>query len=702
MSVSFIDDKARADQAALLKLKAQAKLASVNASLDEEGFIFLSAEEAQQETGKNFPGLLRIDYYEMPAPDELPPHQRKKNFKRYRIIVPEGVPEPMVRYYQPPATENELYVPAGLDPAVYYDKESWLLITEGELKAVAACRAGLPAVGLPGIDNIRTTGGNLFPELDRLPPGKNVMIVFDKEIQRFDDAGNKVQGPLEAVLRARKRLGAMLSVRQLNVYFVDLPGAGKVQLDEYFSNGGSAAELRALARRLELQPSRSSDDALLMLQSEWLVLAGRMMHVKTGQCLPLANFKEQYNHFRDSDGKPVAAVFTASKFTTKVLNKTFDPRSAFRLVDCDGAKMWNMWAGYGTRPVKGDVSLFLDIINVLFQEEPEMVDEYFKTMALLMQRPWVKQQRYLLARSEAQGVGKSFILEMPACIINGTPRGEPQGMYRHALLANAGKVLEKNFNSSLGNIVYLVMNETGPRHKEITHLIKALTTDATIQIEEKYMPEVTVQNFVQLAISTNEPRVLDISETSRRDLCLPSVEPGSEHHDQVVAMWDRLKRTGVLDSEYRSRRFREAMLYYLLDYDLRGYDGTQAPPRNQSKAMAAADNMDEVDYYFKAYLDEKPEVIVPLIEYDKFLVSFPQTRISSVTFKNKLIGLGYCNPLFDRTFGQLRFNRLNLGTHIPPPFSNKNSTIVKVLPALVKESVQLIYEKVIERYGNKV
>src|SRR6266850_1924020 len=121
------------------------------------------------------------DRYRMPYFDL---NGRVNGFYRERFVglaLPHDKHGKRMRYTQPPKKSPRLYFPPlGVDwTQVARDPTEELLITEGEKKAGAACKAGFPTVGLGGIWNWKTKGEPI-DDLDQIKWDKRrVAIVFD-------------------------------------------------------------------------------------------------------------------------------------------------------------------------------------------------------------------------------------------------------------------------------------------------------------------------------------------------------------------------------------------------------------------------------------------------------------------------------------------------------------------------------------------
>lgn len=131
------------------------------------------------------------------------------------------------RYFEPQCNGQRYGQQAGGTVQAYYcplwkdwdatckDASVPLLITEGEFKAAAACKAGFPCIALGGVFNFASArlGQNWIPSLDRPRwDGRPVYIVFDS-----DAAVNPM------VQLAEDRLAKRLVERGTRVHIVRIP-----------------------------------------------------------------------------------------------------------------------------------------------------------------------------------------------------------------------------------------------------------------------------------------------------------------------------------------------------------------------------------------------------------------------------------------------------------------------------------------------
>jgi hypothetical protein len=157
------------------------------------------------------------------------------------------------KYLSPPGRSNMLYIVPGAEAKVLQDSAVPVIITEGEFKTLALCRAAehrspqaprFLALGLPGVYNWRGTIGKVagpdgsrtdvkgpIPDLDWITwSGRKVIIAYDTDVVAK-----------EAVRLARSALAAHLRSRGAVVGFLEWdPKRGK-GIDDHLADVGPDA-----------------------------------------------------------------------------------------------------------------------------------------------------------------------------------------------------------------------------------------------------------------------------------------------------------------------------------------------------------------------------------------------------------------------------------------------------------------------------
>ena len=163
------------------------------------------------------------------------------------------------KYLSPPGRSNMLYMVPGTEAKVLQDSALPVIITEGEFKTLALCRAAehrspqaprFLALGLPGVYNWRGTIGKAagpdgsrtdvkgpIPDLDWIAwSGRKVIIAYDSDVVAK-----------EAVRLARSALAAHLRSRGAVVGFLEWdPKRGK-GIDDHLADVGPDAVLDEIA-----------------------------------------------------------------------------------------------------------------------------------------------------------------------------------------------------------------------------------------------------------------------------------------------------------------------------------------------------------------------------------------------------------------------------------------------------------------------
>lgn len=160
-----------------------------------------------------------------------------------------------MKYTQPHGSVCKLYLPCigktQWDKAAKNTSEI-ILITEGEKKAAAACKAGYHCIGLGGVWNFRSKHGALKDWEQFIFTGRTVLIVYDSDI---------IDKP--QVRYAEYALATELAARGANVMRVRLPhSSNKTGLDDFLVDNGLMKSISAARAAFEALPRERIDPAL--------------------------------------------------------------------------------------------------------------------------------------------------------------------------------------------------------------------------------------------------------------------------------------------------------------------------------------------------------------------------------------------------------------------------------------------------------
>lgn len=217
---------------------------------------------------------------------------------------------------------------------------------------------------------------------------------------------------------------------------------------------------------------------------------------------------------------------------------------------------YNMWKGFGCESIPGDCTLFLDHVrrNICSGDE-ELYTYVVGWMARMMQEPGTPGEVAIVLRG-GRGTGKSFFAVQLGKLLG-----------RHFLHVSNSSHLTGNFNSHLRDLVLLFGDEAfyagDKRHASI---LKTLITESTLTIERKGVDVETAPNYIHLIMASNDMHVVPAGGDERRYMVL-DVGTGNQQDTQYFSHIARAMDEGG----------REALLHYLLNYDLSEYEVRNVP-----------------------------------------------------------------------------------------------------------------------------
>ncbi len=213
--------------------------------------------------------------------------------------------------------------------------------------------------------------------------------------------------------------------------------------------------------------------------------------------------------------------------------------------------LYNLDTGFAVEPKRGDCSRFLEHIrNNVCSCDEDIFDYLNAWMADAVQNRSQRPGTAIVLRGR-QGTGKGILC---------TQFGRLFGQH-FAHVSHSGH-LTGHFNAHLKDKLVVYADEAfWAGDKKAEGVLKAMITEDTIQIEMKGKDVVAFPNYIRLLISSNHDWVVPAGNEERRFFVLDVGE---------ARMQDRAYFGGILDQMNGGGR--EALLHYLLDYDLTGID----------------------------------------------------------------------------------------------------------------------------------
>ena len=539
-----------------------AKLAS--SGLDETDAQLLGMEYVS-DCSQLHPSLQKVQGLKIPYLS-LDGTLSKSKFYRVRYLsAPTGfggqVAKPQ-RYAQEPGSINEVYLPPSINWAnIATNIAETILITEGELKAAAACKMGLNCMALGGV-NVWQSSKREIPLLEPLPQinwhGRVVVIIFDS-----DAAINpNVAAAQVSLAKMLLKLGALPRIATLP------PAAdgSKQGLDDFIVSGGNMTNVLAELKGLEL------GDRLATFNNQYAYVKDQDVIIELISAQ--RSKRDAFSNGLTANVNVIEYVPTSNGGTKRVETRastewlkwpsrldvervTYEPGQD----QITNAQEYNTWPGWGCAPKAGNVQPWIDILDLLFGDDDKSRDWFEKWVAYPVQHPGTKLFTSAVLWGPETGTGKSLV---------GYTIGEIYGK-------NFGEIgnqeLHASFNEWAINKQFILGDEiSGSDKRQEADKLKALITQRQLRINMKNLPTYVVPDCINYYFTSNHPDAFFLDDQDRRFFIhrtVPVVRREPEFYRSYM-VW--LKGEG-----------REALFDYLLNLDTTGFDPAAPAPSTASK-----------------------------------------------------------------------------------------------------------------------
>ena len=218
---------------------------------------------------------------------------------------------------------------------------------------------------------------------------------------------------------------------------------------------------------------------------------------------------------------------------------------------------YNLWQGFACHALPGTAheSYLAHARDNICSGVPEHYSYLLGWMARTAQRPNLVGETAVVLRGKS-GVGKSFFVQQFGSLFG-----------RHFIQVSDAKHLVGSFNMHLRDCVVLFGDEAfyaGDRRHE--SVLKTLVTSPEINIEGKGLDVVTQPNYIHLLMASNADWVVPTGPMERRFLVLDVADTHMQDNPYFTTIARGMGAGG-----------REALLYHLLNYDLKDFDVYAVP-----------------------------------------------------------------------------------------------------------------------------
>ncbi len=530
------------------------------------GLKVLTRKENEKLTGFYVPGYL-IPYTDI---------NKKKVKDAYRVRHLEDIPgkfgsvrKKPVRYTGPKGQLPHLYFPANFGnwAGLAKDASELIYLTEGEKKAAALCKAGLPCVAVPGVWGWKSKK-------------HGVRVIKDFAAIKWsyeNDEGEIVPRPLAMVfdndviikpevLSALNALSYELTNFGAAVFIVHLP-EGKLKGVDDFLVAKGVAKFQAL----RITSFAGSEKLWEFQETVAYVKANNyFVDVEDLRTFPdMAKLRQAFGNLSyevpKADGEGTKTVYVVDEWLKWDLRRThtkmvFAPGQAAVI-----GKELNTWRNWGCEPKKGNVKPFIDLVKYIFNAEPGAIDWFMKWLAYPLQHPGTKLQSGVLVWSQSEGVGKTFIGEIM------------RGIYGDNFSRIEKEDIVGEWNDWLINKQFILGEEiTGGDSRHVADKVKNMITRATAISKIKYQATFQINDCANYFLTSNHEDSLHLSGKDRRWLV---VHVDDEKHPD--AWYKKIQ-------DWKTNAGAAHLFYYLLtEIDTTDFNPMSAAPQTSSKIEMA-------------------------------------------------------------------------------------------------------------------
>lgn len=246
------------------------------------------------------------------------------------------------------------------------------------------------------------------------------------------------------------------------------------------------------------------------------------------------------------------------------------------------ANAYNLWKGFACEARPGDCSAFLEHVEKnICGGNKEYYTYMLGWMARCIQQPDSPGQVAIVLRG-GMGTGKSFFAKQIGALFG-----------RHFLQVADPKHLVGSFNAHLRDCIVLFGDEAfyagDKKHESV---LRMLITEEVITIESKGVDAEAAPNYVHVILASNNNWVVPAGADERRYFVLDV----SDQRKQDTAYFRGIAK--IMDEGGR-----EALLHYLMNYDLSSYEVRKVPKTTALGDQKRLSMSNEQEWWF-GKLDE--------------------------------------------------------------------------------------------------
>jgi hypothetical protein len=274
----------------------------------------------------------------------------------------------------------------------------------------------------------------------------------------------------------------------------------------------------------------------------------------------------------------------------------------------------------GKKVTAADVVPFIDYLKRLFPNELER--KYFTWwISHVIRNPHQRILATPVLRSQ-HGVGKGFLAESILSELVG----------ESSVTVCALKDVVGDFNDVVEGKTLILIDEVYRSKKSTTDTLKAFQGNQTFALRRKYKPTITIRNYVNFIITSNDHIPLILEKDDRR-FWVPAFIKHKESKEETDYFINEVFKPWLTNNGYQLVRD------YLEQIDLTAYRYTAPPPSTVSKQEMLGFSMTDRLTEMLTEIVDSSNVLTTKWLRSRFTSSFDE-KISDVAIANALLGMG--------------------------------------------------------------
>jgi hypothetical protein len=328
---------------------------------------------------------------------------------------------------------------------------------------------------------------------------------------------------------------------------------------------------------------------------------------------------------------------------------------------------YNLYNGHAIEPIHGDWGLYWEfILNVIADGKQTIAVWILAWMARIIQDPGGERPGTAIVLRGGQGTGKGTFVNILGRLFG-----------KHYIQLSDMAQVTGRFNFHFSSILLAFFDEAiWAGNKQAEGTIKRLITEPTIVVEKKGIDSISIDNYLNLIIASNNDWVVPAGMEERRFFVLDISDIRQQDHNYFKPIHNQMNNGGL-----------EALLYYLLNMDistinLRVFEKTEALFQQKYLSMSS------VQKFWYDRLEEG--VIVP--DNPRYPEDWPAIIYNDDLFNAYLSSTDSRRALNAKQFGR-SFLKLCKNSGRTRPIDGGVRRYARIIPAL--EECRTEFEKLI-------